>query len=87
MMHCQILWLVLKYDKSTKRKINYYLSFFIIGNNMFFDDDDFEDSSDEQLQLWQEDELTRYIKSFERKLTEEDRIILQLDIIEKYFPV
>ena len=54
---------------------------------MFFEDEnDIEDSFDEELQILQEDELTRYINSSFRKLTREDIINLQLDVIEKYFP-
>ncbi len=52
----------------------------------FEEDDDSEDYLDEQFKRWQEDELTRYINSFSRSLTDEERINLELDIIDKYFP-
>jgi hypothetical protein len=52
----------------------------------FEEDDDSEDYFERQSRLWQEDELTRYINSFHRKLTEDERTNLQLDIIDKYFP-
>lgn len=52
----------------------------------FEEDDDFEDYFEEQLKHWQEDELTRYINSFEGGLSDDEMTDLQLDIIEKYFP-